>query len=107
MSTLHVHQLGRVEYADGLELQRQFQDARKQNLVPDSLLLLEHPPVLTLGRGAHATNIIAPKSQLEALGVETFDTDRGGDVTYHGPGQIVGYPARRRGPIFTRRTRRC
>ncbi len=98
MSTLHVHQLGRVEYADGLELQRQFQDARKQNLVPDSLLLLEHPPVLTLGRGAHATNIIAPKSQLEALGVETFDTDRGGDVTYHGPGQIVGYPLLHLGP---------
>lgn len=98
MSTLHVHHLGRVEYADGLELQRQFQDARKANLVPDSMLLLEHPPVLTLGRGAHATNIIAPKSRLEALGVETFDTDRGGDVTYHGPGQIVGYPLFHLGP---------
>jgi lipoyl(octanoyl) transferase len=86
------HQLGRVEYADGLELQRQFQEARRAEAVPDTLLLLEHPPVLTLGRGAHETNIIAPKQQLDAIGVETFDTDRGGDVTYHGPGQIVGYP---------------
>lgn len=95
---LHIHRLGRVEYADGLELQKQFQDARKASLVPDSMLLLEHPAVLTLGRGAHATNIIAPKTQLDALGVETFDTDRGGDVTYHGPGQIVGYPLLHLGP---------
>ncbi len=86
------HRLGRVEYGDGLELQRQFQEARRASLVPDTLLLLEHPPVLTLGRGAHETNIITPKAQLDALGVETFETDRGGDVTYHGPGQIVGYP---------------
>jgi lipoyl(octanoyl) transferase len=95
---LHVRRLGLVEYRDGLELQRQFQDARKQNLVPDTMLLLEHPPVLTLGRGARQTNIIAPAERLEALGVETFDTDRGGDVTYHGPGQIVGYPLLHLGP---------
>ena len=98
MSPLHIHHLGRVEYADGLELQRQFQDARKAGTVPDTLFLLEHPPVLTLGRGAHLTNIIAPKEQLDALGVETFETDRGGDVTYHGPGQIVGYPLLHLGP---------
>ncbi|MDP2271109.1 MAG: lipoyl(octanoyl) transferase LipB [Archangium sp.] len=86
------HRLGRVEYGDGLELQRQFQEARRVDEVPDTLLLLEHPPVLTLGRGAKENNIITPKPQLEALGVEVFETDRGGDVTYHGPGQIVGYP---------------
>jgi len=98
MLPLHVYRLGRVEYPDGLELQRQFQAARKANLVPDSMLLLEHPPVLTLGRGAELTNIIAPRERLAALGVETFDTDRGGDVTYHGPRQIVGYPLFHLGP---------
>ncbi len=92
------HRLGRVEYGDGLELQRQFQEARRADAVGDTLLLLEHPPVLTLGRGAHETNIIAPKQHLDALGVETFETDRGGDVTYHGPGQIVGYPLLHLGP---------
>lgn len=97
-SPLHVRRLGLVEYRDGLELQRQFQDARKAGQVPDTMLLLEHPPVLTLGRGARMTNIIAPAERLESLGVETFDTDRGGDVTYHGPGQIVGYPLLHLGP---------
>lgn len=92
------HRLGRVEYADGLELQRQFQEARKTNAVPDTLVLLEHPPVLTLGRGAKGNNILTPKAQLDALGVEVFETDRGGDVTYHGPGQIVGYPLLHLGP---------
>jgi len=86
------HQLGRVEYADGLEMQQQLQQARRDNLIPDTLLLLEHQPVLTMGRAAKMTNIIAPAEQLEALGVEIFETDRGGDVTYHGPGQITGYP---------------
>lgn len=86
------HQLGRVEYADGLEMQQQLQQARRENLIPDTLLLLEHQPVLTMGRAAKATNIIAPAQHLKALGVEIFETDRGGDVTYHGPGQITGYP---------------
>lgn len=92
------HRLGRVEYRDGLELQRQFQEALRANVVPDTLLLLEHPPVLTLGRGAKENNILTPKLKLEALGVEIFETDRGGDVTYHGPGQIVGYPLLHLGP---------
>ena len=92
------HRLGRVEYADGLELQRQFQESRRANAVADTLLLLEHPPVLTLGRGATEDNILTPKLQLDALGVEVFETDRGGDVTYHGPGQIVGYPLLHLGP---------
>lgn len=86
------HQLGRVEYLDGLELQRQFQEARRTNASPDTLLLLEHPPILTLGRGASSSNILMSQPQLHAVGIEVFETDRGGDVTYHGPGQIVGYP---------------
>ncbi len=92
MHRLAVWQLGRVEYADGLRLQKLFGDARARDLVPDSLLLLEHSPVLTLGRGAKRQNIVAGAAQLSAHGVEVFETDRGGDVTYHGPGQVVGYP---------------
>ena len=95
---VQVLRLGRVEYRDGLELQRQLQEARRAEQVPDTLLLLEHPPVLTLGRGAEETNILTPPARLEALGVEVFETDRGGDVTYHGPGQIVGYPLLHLGP---------
>lgn len=86
------HRLGRVEYADGLELQHQFQAARRAGAVTDTLLLLEHPPVLTLGRGADGANVLKPREALEAMGVGVFETDRGGDVTYHGPGQVVGYP---------------
>lgn len=92
------HRLGRVEYADGLELQQQFQAARRSGAVRDTLLLLEHPPVLTLGRGADRANILQPAEALEALGVSVHETDRGGDVTYHGPGQIVGYPLLHLGP---------
>ncbi len=92
MHRLAVWQLGRVEYDDGLRMQKLFGQARSRELVPDSLLLLEHPPVLTLGRGAKRHNIVAAPAQLAALGVEVFETDRGGDVTYHGPGQVVGYP---------------
>lgn len=91
-STTTIFRLGRVEYADALEMQRQFQAARRAGVVGDTLLLLEHPPVLTLGRAARASNVIAPPQQLEREGVAIFETDRGGDVTYHGPGQIVGYP---------------
>ena len=90
--TLTVHRLGRVEYEDGLELQALFARARKEGKVGDVLLLLEHPPVLTLGRGASRTDVLAGPELLEARGVEVHETDRGGEVTYHGPGQIVGYP---------------
>lgn len=89
---LHVYRLGQVEYADGLQLQKLFGEARAQELSPDVLLLLEHPPVLTLGRAAKTNNIVAPKSELDAVGAQIFETNRGGDVTYHGPGQLVGYP---------------
>lgn len=98
MSTVTHHRLGRVEYTDGLELMRQFQDARRANLVTDTLLTLEHPPVLTMGRGAKPLNIIASKAVLDGFGVTVFETDRGGDVTYHGPGQLVGYPLLHLGP---------
>jgi len=87
-----------VEYSDGLELQRQFIEAKKLERSTDTLLLLEHPPVLTMGRGAHRANVLASPAQLDRLGVELFETDRGGDVTYHGPGQLVGYPLLHLGP---------
>jgi lipoyl(octanoyl) transferase len=89
---LTVHRLGRVEYGDGLALQKAFGEARATGVGSDSLLLLEHPPVLTLGRGATGQNVLASPQTLASLGVELFETSRGGDVTYHGPGQIVGYP---------------
>jgi len=90
--TLTVHRLGRVEYQDGLGLQALFARARREGKVGDVLLLLEHPPVLTLGRGASRVDVLASAGVLEARGVEVHETDRGGEVTYHGPGQIVGYP---------------
>lgn len=89
---LAVLRLGRVEYEDGLKLMKLFGRARAEGLVPDTLLLLEHPPVLTLGRAAKPENVTTPKAMLDRLGIGVFETDRGGDVTYHGPGQIVGYP---------------
>ena len=89
---LHVRRLGRVEYEDGLALQKLLLEARAQGSIPDTLVLLEHPPVITLGRGAQPQNVLWSKEELQARGFELFETDRGGDVTYHGPGQIVGYP---------------
>ena len=73
-------------------MQKLLVEARARGLVPDTLLLLEHPPVITLGRGAKAHNVLWPSELLASRGFEVFATDRGGDVTYHGPGQIVGYP---------------
>ncbi len=92
MSGLTVYRLGRVEYEDGLKMMELFARARAQELVGDALLLLEHPPVLTLGRAAKRVNVLASDARLAAEGVELFETNRGGDVTYHGPGQVVGYP---------------
>ena len=89
---LTVWRLGRVEYEDGLRLQELFGLARKEDRIGDVLLLLEHSPVLTLGRAARRSNIVAPPDLLARMGVEVFETNRGGDVTYHGPGQVVGYP---------------
>ncbi|HEY1461880.1 MAG TPA: lipoyl(octanoyl) transferase LipB [Terriglobales bacterium] len=89
---ISVLQLGTIDYATGLRLQQRLVDLRKNNEIGDVLLLLEHTPVITLGRNAKAKNIIASPELLAQRGVETFETDRGGDVTFHGPGQLVGYP---------------
>jgi len=85
-------QLGRVSYTEGLAIQKQVIEARKQQRIGDTLLLLEHPPVITLGRNAHRSNILASDEFLAARNVELHEINRGGDVTYHGPGQLVGYP---------------
>jgi lipoyl(octanoyl) transferase len=92
--TLRVHHLGRVEYADGLRVMALAGTAVREGTPPgtDFLFLLEHPPVITLGRGAETRNIMAAPAWLEQQGFEIHETDRGGDVTYHGPGQIVAYP---------------
>ena len=89
---LHLLELGRIPYAEGLAIQRRVIDARKQGLIGDTLLLLEHPPVLTLGRNSHRENVLASDALLAARGVELHEINRGGDVTYHGPGQLIGYP---------------
>ena len=89
---ISVVQLGTIEYATGLRLQQQLVALRKEDKIGDVLLLLEHKPVITLGRNAKATNILASSELLKNRGVELFECDRGGDVTFHGPGQIVGYP---------------
>lgn len=84
--------LGRVDYAQALDIQQKLVLLRQSNEVEDTLLLLEHPPVITLGRRGAYSNILLPQNELEAAGVGVFEVNRGGDVTYHGPGQIVGYP---------------
>ena len=89
---ISVIQLGTVDYATGLRLQQQLVALRKEDKIGDVLLLLEHSPVITLGRNAKAANVIASPERLAERGVEVFECDRGGDVTFHGPGQIVGYP---------------
>jgi lipoyl(octanoyl) transferase len=89
---ISVIQLGTVDYATGLRLQKKLTDLRKENRIGDVLLLLEHTPVITLGRNAKAANVLASSEQLAQRGVEVFECDRGGDVTFHGPGQLVGYP---------------
>jgi lipoyl(octanoyl) transferase len=85
-------QLGTIDYATGQRLQQQLVALRKEEKIGDVLLLLEHSPVITLGRNAKAANVIASRQLLAQRGVELFECDRGGDVTFHGPGQIVGYP---------------
>jgi len=89
---ISVLQLGRVDYPTGLQLQQRLVEMRKNGQVGDVLLLLEHEPVITLGRNAKIANVIASPELLRQRGVELYECDRGGDVTFHGPGQIVGYP---------------
>jgi lipoyl(octanoyl) transferase len=81
-----------MSYAEALELQQQLVEKRKRDEVSDQLLLLEHPHVITLGRAANRANVLIDDAARERYGVELYETGRGGDVTYHGPGQIVGYP---------------
>ena len=90
--TLKVERLGRVEYGVALELQKQTERAVLTSAQPDTLLLLEHPHTLTLGRRANEGGIVAPDEVLRERGVTVFETNRGGKITYHGLGQIVGYP---------------
>jgi lipoyl(octanoyl) transferase len=89
-----VRHLGLIEYQAALDLQKELVEQRKQGLIPDQLLLLEHPPVITLGARNHnnRSNILETPEGLAARGVGLYETGRGGDVTYHGPGQLVGYP---------------
>jgi lipoyl(octanoyl) transferase len=92
MRKCRIQQLGRIDYASALELQRQLVAERKQGSICDQLLLLEHPHVITMGRNGHRENVLAREDVLERAGIAYHPTDRGGDVTYHGPGQLVGYP---------------
>jgi lipoate-protein ligase B len=92
MKTCLLVDLGLIEYGAAWELQRRVVAARKANAVPDVLLLCEHPHVITLGRNGNATNLRATDHVLRQMGVSFFETNRGGDITYHGPGQLVGYP---------------
>ncbi|PYX83937.1 MAG: octanoyltransferase [Acidobacteria bacterium] len=87
-----VVQLGLIDYATGLRLQQRLVEMRKEARVGDVLLLLEHSPVITLGRNARAANVLVSTEQLAKRGVERLECDRGGDVTFHGPGQLVAYP---------------
>jgi lipoyl(octanoyl) transferase len=84
--------LGRLDYATALARQQQVCELRQQERIGDVLLLVEHPPVLTLGRNAHREHVVASDELLARRGISVFATNRGGDVTYHGPGQLVGYP---------------
>jgi len=87
-----VEQLGLIDYADALDLQGEKVATRKAAIIPDTLLLLEHPHVYTLGRSAKRKHLLISEEAAAALGARVFETDRGGDITYHGPGQRVGYP---------------
>ncbi|MFH0847542.1 MAG: lipoyl(octanoyl) transferase LipB [Chloroflexota bacterium] len=92
MKTCNIYRLGLVPFDSALKLQARLCELRREKVIPDTLLLLEHPPVITLGRHGDEKNIIAPPGVLEREGIPVFRTERGGDVTCHSPGQLIGYP---------------
>ena len=89
---LEVSDLGLIGYAEALTIQQDLVEKRKRGVIPDQLLIVEHPHVITLGRNGHLENLLASEDVLRRSGISFHHTDRGGDITYHGPGQIVGYP---------------
>src|SRR4029077_21062829 len=99
MSTCSIVDLGLIPYAEAWELQKRLVAARKANAIEDVLLFCEHPHVITLGRSGNRANLLASENVLRQKGVEYYETSRGGDITYHGPGQIVGYPILNLGAI--------
>lgn len=92
MDKLNVVRLGKLDYNEALSIQEKVLKLREEDIVNDTLLIVEHPPVITIGRTGKDSNIILPAEMLKSMGVSVYEVDRGGDVTYHGPGQIVGYP---------------
>ena len=92
MRSCEFRDLGRIGYAEAFELQQRLVEERKQGLIPDQLLIVEHAHVITLGRNGRKENLLAGEEVLRRAGVSFCHTDRGGDITYHGPGQVVGYP---------------
>ena len=92
MRRCELRNLHLITYENAMNLQEKLVQMRQHDEIPDQLLLLEHPPVITLGRGGDAANLLAPPEALERQHVRFFETTRGGDITYHGPGQLVGYP---------------
>jgi lipoyl(octanoyl) transferase len=92
MKELDVRRLGTLSYAAGLELQAELVRQRREGAIPDTLLLLEHPHVITLGTGSQPEHVLLDEPARAERGIELYETGRGGDVTYHGPGQLVGYP---------------
>jgi lipoate-protein ligase B len=92
LAPIEARWLGRVDYRDAWALQKRLAAARANGAIADQLLLLEHPPVLTLGRGADEAHVLAAPDELAARGIDVLRVERGGEVTYHGPGQLVAYP---------------
>ena len=92
MRAVWIVECGRMPFAEAWALQRALVSARQARATEDAVLLVEHPPVITIGRGGQADHILVPREVLATRGIELFAIERGGDVTYHGPGQLVGYP---------------
>jgi lipoyl(octanoyl) transferase len=91
-ATFEIRDLRCMRYGDALAIQKELVEQRKQGLISDQLLFVEHPHVITQGRNGHSENLLASEEALRSAGIEFYPTNRGGDITYHGPGQIVGYP---------------